>query len=855
MKTYSLLRGNCSEEVINDSRPSADGYVHVICLGTEPVEIILGFHEYCSDSFFAFFCSGTAFKFDSSIRLRSGDSHRERKMTVLVLRAHDFDALMLLHCCAHQDYHRAKALKYGDCVEDLVSVAPVAFPFWKGMLYAFFEEISNPRSAACVCVESKQLQMAWRDSKKKIDCGVFLMRHMESYVGQRVAEWECGLVKGDTTTLHKLRLRYMKEFVISEHNEAPVVETVTPQSQQPLPPPVPKKRKDVETRSPCWDHFEKIKDSEGIVVKEKCIYCAKVYCCETKKHGTSSLRTHIVNCLKNPHSKETWQSLLTFRPTPSSAGTQSSEGTEGVLVTWVFDQDLIRRALAEMIILDELPFRIVEEQGFRKFVLVCCPRFKISSRWTISRDIFKIFSDERVNLKKFFRTSSQRVSITTDTWTSVQRINYMCITAHFIDSEWKLQKKIISFVLIYSHKGEIIAKALESCLLDWGLKSVFSVTVDNASSNDTALGFLKKKLVSWGCTAVRCKYLHMRCIAHILNLVVQDGLKECDSSVKKVRDAVRYVRSSPARLQKFKSLSDLIGVEAKNSLCLDVPTRWNSTYMMLNTALLFQKVFEAYDDHDSSFKSNFCGSVPDFLDWESIQSLVMILKSFYKKTVRISGSLYVTSNTFFSEIFDLSCLLKNMEEATEDNVKLMSKNMRAKFDKYWDPRDKIEYMPIQFKQLYGEDKGKTMFDKVIVGLKELFEDYVACFPVQSVEQSDKSSPSITISKSVSVGRPQSLLKSQIKKQKLVSGDLSWKKTELEVYLSEVIVDEDDSFELLRWWKQQSERFHVLSKMARDILAVPISTVASESAFSTSGRVLDAFRSSLTPRIVEALVCA
>ncbi|XP_019185280.1 PREDICTED: zinc finger BED domain-containing protein RICESLEEPER 2-like [Ipomoea nil] len=653
--------------------------------------------------------------------------------------------------------------------------------------------------------------------------------------------------------------------------EAPAVETVTPQFQQPLPPPVPKKRKEVESRAPCWDHFEKIKDSEGIVIKGKCIYCAKVYCCESKKHETSSLRLHVVNCLKNPHSKETRQSLLTFQPAPSSAGTQSSEGTEGVLGTWVFDQDLIRRALAEMIILDELPFRIVEGQGFKKFVLVCCPRFKIPSRWTISRDIFKIFSDERVNLKKFFRTSSQRVSITTDTWTSVQRINYMCITAHFIDSEWKLQKKIISFVPIYSHKGESIAKALESCLLDWGLKSVFSVTVDNASSNDTALGFLKKKLGSWGCTAVRCKYLHMRCIAHILNLVVQDGLKECDSSVKKVKDAVRYVRSSPARLQKFKSLADLIGVEAKNSLCLDVPTRWNSTYMMLNTTLLFQKVFEAYDDHDSSFKSDLGGSVPDFLDWESIQSLVMILKSFYEMTVRISGSLYVTSNTFFSEISDLSCLLKNMGEATEDSVKLMGKNMRAKFDKYWgepekmnflifyanilDPRDKIEYMPIQFNQLYGEDKGKTMFDKVIVGLKELFEDYVACFPVQCVEQFEKFSPSITISDSVSVGRPQSLLKSQIKKQKLVSGDLSRKKTELEVYLSEVIVDEDDSFDLLRWWKQQSERFPVLSKMARDILAVPISTVASESAFSTSGRVLDAFRSSLTPRIVEALVCA
>lgn len=51
------------------------------------------------------------------------------------------------------------------------------------------------------------------------------------------------------------------------------------------------------------------------------------------------------------------------------------------------------------------------------------------------------------------------------------------------------------------------------------------------------------------------------------------------------------------------------------------------------------------------------------------------------------------------------------------------------------------------------------------------------------------------------------------------------------------------------------RFSILSHLARDFLAMPISTVPSESAFSTGGRVLDPFRSSLTPRIVEALVCA
>ena len=44
-------------------------------------------------------------------------------------------------------------------------------------------------------------------------------------------------------------------------------------------------------------------------------------------------------------------------------------------------------------------------------------------------------------------------------------------------------------------------------------------------------------------------------------------------------------------------------------------------------------------------------------------------------------------------------------------------------------------------------------------------------------------------------------------------------------------------------------------MARDLLAIPISTVASESVFSTSGRVLDSYRSSLGDKTIECLVCA
>lgn len=85
-------------------------------------------------------------------------------------------------------------------------------------------------------------------------------------------------------------------------------------------------------------------------------------------------------------------------------------------------------------------------------------------------------------------------------------------------------------------------------------------------------------------------------------------------------------------------------------------------------------------------------------------------------------------------------------------------------------------------------------------------------------------------------------------------ELSNQKSQLELYLLEPKMKITDKLDVLDFWKSNQFRYPELSRMARDILTIPVSTVASESAFSHGGRVIDEQRSALLPINVEALVC-
>ncbi|KAF7150022.1 hypothetical protein RHSIM_Rhsim02G0102300 [Rhododendron simsii] len=89
-----------------------------------------------------------------------------------------------------------------------------------------------------------------------------------------------------------------------------------------------------------------------------------------------------------------------------------------------------------------------------------------------------------------------------------------------------------------------------------------------------------------------------------------------------------------------------------------------------------------------------------------------------------------------------------------------------------------------------------------------------------------------------------------------TSSVSGVESELTCYLNlpALETDDDDPFDLLSWWKSQESRNPILTVMARDILTVPVSTVASKAAFSAGGRVISEKRASLSPDTMEALIC-
>ncbi|KAI3852690.1 hypothetical protein MKX03_008718 [Papaver bracteatum] len=219
-----------------------------------------------------------------------------------------------------------------------------------------------------------------------------------------------------------------------------------------------------------------------------------------------------------------------------------------------FDQEVTRDYIARMIILHELHFSFVEYIGFIRVLTSLQPNIKLVKRNATKSNCINIYQMDKKHLYDIFSKVHSRISLTTDMWTcTTQNRGYMDFTSHYVDEEWKIQKRILSFNSVDGqHTGVNIAKVLMEQLYKWNIdRKIASITLDNASTNKVVISELLDQLKPDNRLLLDGELFHVRCSAHVVAIIVDHGMLQIKEEIQKVRNSVKFIRGSPQRQQIF----------------------------------------------------------------------------------------------------------------------------------------------------------------------------------------------------------------------------------------------------------------------------------------------------------------
>ncbi|XP_028062240.1 zinc finger BED domain-containing protein RICESLEEPER 1-like [Camellia sinensis] len=359
----------------------------------------------------------------------------------------------------------------------------------------------------------------------------------------------------------------------------------------------------------------------------------------------------------------------------------------------------------------------------------------------------------------------------------MEDVDYLSLTAHFIDDDWQLKKKVLNFIMVDpSHTEDMLSEVIMT--------------------------------------------------TNIIKLMVQYALEALLEVTHKIRESIKYVRSSQSTQEKFNGMVHLVSIDSQKCLCVDNSTRWNSTYFLVEAALVYKDVFSLLQEHDPIY--TLC---PSDIEWSRASAITGYLKLFVEN-----------SDTYLS-----SLALK----------------MKSKFDEYWkkcslalavaailDPRFKMKLVEYYYPQIYGMSASDCI-DIVSNCMKTLYNGHAICSPLDSHGQG----LSCQVGGDGGGGNESRDRLTGFDRFLHETSQSQNTKSDLDKYLEEPLFPHTVDFSILNWWKVHTPRYPILSMMARNISGIPMSKVSSEFAFNTGDRMLDHYRSSLRSDTVQALMCA
>ncbi|KAK9132321.1 hypothetical protein Scep_011849 [Stephania cephalantha] len=627
-------------------------------------------------------------------------------------------------------------------------------------------------------------------------------------------------------------------------------------------------------KSAVWNDFERVK--KGDVMVAICKHCKKKLSASATS-GTSHLKNHLIRCRKRCGRELTQQVLVvrgnqkdsTFNFGSYQFGQDLSPmelkfDHEQSRLDLKFDSERSRLDLSRMIILHEYPLSIVEDDGFKRFVENLQPSFKLMSSNIVKSDCLQIYGNEKQKVYQILDKIPSRISLKADMWGSSQENKYLCLTAHYLDATWVPQKKILSFVMVDPNQEFSVAEVIVQLLMDWDIdRKLSSITFDDNFTNDVVFR-IRDRLTQNRLLLNSGQLFHVRCAVNILKLIVQEILEAIHEETHKIREIIKYIKSSEGILQKFNEIAQQVIGGTERCLYLDCPSQWNSTYFMLESAIMCKDVFR----HLQEFNSSYAPILSD-VEWERVGVVCSYLKLFVEVNTVFSGAKYPTANLYFPDFCDINLQLVGWCNSSDLFASSLALKMRSKFDTYWsicglvlaiaailDPRYKMKLVEYYYRQIYGSNAQDYIKD-VASGMKDLHNEYAVCATLTSF---DHGLPcEVQNSNGLNVALPiDSDSRDRLRgfdKFLNETTDNQQIKSELDKYLDEPVFPRNVDFNILSWWKVNAPKYPILSMMARDVLGIPICTFTSESAFSTGGRVLDQNRTALEPDILQALICA
>nr|XP_023904215.1 zinc finger BED domain-containing protein RICESLEEPER 2-like [Quercus suber] len=286
---------------------------------------------------------------------------------------------------------------------------------------------------------------------------------------------------------------------------------------------------------------------------------------------------------------------------------------------------------------------------------------------------------------------------------------------------------------------------------------------------------------------------------------------------------MKYLKGLESRMCRFDECARIFGMKRTNGLCLDMCTRWNATYDMIDSAMRCRFVLNCLAEEDANFKH-----CPSRDEWNRVERITRFLKPFNDITTLFFGIDYPTTNLYFQGVSQIELLLLEEMESQDSFISNMAEQMKVRFDKYWDcysvvlayaivldPRYKLDYVDYIFKKIEPIEhiaKMKNMNAPSLWSL-QMFH-LVSSHTSGAVDDPDGDED-----------------KEDDEFDHYESGrGTKTKKSQMDLYLEEFRLDkkQNSKLEVLSWWKEHYNQFLELSLMARDLMSIPIITVASES---------------------------